>query len=96
MEITEESILQSKVDWYKCRETPGNKFLNLKECKKPKPIFKKAIILEDGNERSSPDILLNNIKFFHACLCQRQCVKTESDCLNYLSNMNIPQESNEE
>ena len=89
--ITEGSILRSKVTWFEHGENPQRNFLGLEKRNKSKMNVQKLLT----NPHSSEEITEFNevqkeLKRFYKNLYTYQSLKTEKECLEYLSKLNAP------
>ena len=92
--ITKGIILRSKTDWYELEEKSTTYFLNLEKRNKAKSHIRK-IYNENNEESADSNEILAKLKEFYSNLYKRRSSKSETDCLNYLKNINIPKLSNE-
>ena len=79
--ITAGIILPSKSKWYEHDKKSSKYFLNLDKCNKAKSHIHK---------------LLTSVEEFYSSLYKQRSVKTEKNCLEYLHDINIPQQSQSE
>ena len=88
---TEGSILRSKVRWFEHGEKSSKYFLGLEKRNKSKTHVQKLL----ANPHSSEEITEFNevqkeLKRFYKNLYTKQSLKTEKECLEYLSKLNAP------
>ena len=93
--ITEGIILRSKTDWYEHGEKSSKYFFNLEKRNKSKSHLRK-ILKSSGQETSNQTEILDNIRSYYSSLYKRCSNKSESDCLSYLTNLNLPKLSVEQ
>ena len=86
--ITEGVILCSKTDWYEHGEKSSKYFLNLEERNKSKSHMRN-ILTSSSQETSNQTEILYNIRSYYSSLYKRRSNKSESDCLSYLTNLNL-------
>ena len=89
--ITEGSILRSKVRWFEHGENSSKYFFGLEKTNKSKTHIQKLL----ANPHSPEEItefneVQNVLKRFYKNLYTKQSLKTEKDCLEYLSKLNAP------
>ena len=93
--ITEGIISRSKTDWYELGEKSTKYFLNLETRNKAKSHIRK-IYNENNEESADSNEILAKMKDFYSNLYKRRSSKSETDCLNYLKNINISKLSTED
>ena len=93
--ITEGIILRSETDWYELGDKSTKYFLNLEKRNKAKSHIRK-IYNENNEESADSNEILAKLKEFYSNLYKRRSSKSETDCLNYLKNINIPKLSTED
>ena len=93
--ITVGIILRSKTDWYELGEKSAKYFLNLEKRNKAKSHIRK-IYNENNEESADSNEILAELKEFYSDLYKRRSSESETDCLDYLKNINIPKLSTED
>ena len=93
--ITEGIIVRSKTDWYELGEKSTKYFLNLEKRNKAKSHIRK-IYNENNEESPDSNEILAKVKEFYSNLYKKRSSKSETDCLKYLKNINIPKLSTED
>ena len=93
--ITEGIILRSKTDWYELGGKSTKYFLNLEKRNKAKSHISK-IDNENNEESADSNEVLAKLKEFYSNLYKRKSSKSETDCLDYLKIINIPNLSTED
>ena len=83
--ITERIILRSKTDWYEHGEKSSKYFLNLEKRNKSKSHLRKNLT-SSSQETTDQTAILD----------KRCSNKSESDCLSYLTNLNLPKLSEDQ
>ena len=86
--IAQGIILRSKVTWYEKGEKPNRYFLNIEKRNKTKTHIRKLLI--DNQTLPNPTAILQKIKCFYNSLYTGKSLKTEQECLNYLTDINTP------
>ena len=84
-----ESSFALKQTGMNTEKNPPNIFLTLKKRNKSKSHLRK-ILTSSGQETSNETAILDNIRSYHSSLYKRCSNKSESDCLSYLTNLNLP------
>ena len=79
--IAEGIILRSKKDWYELREAKS---------------YIRKINNENNEESADSKEILAKLKEFYSYLYKRRSSESETDCLDYLHNINIPKLSTED
>ena len=93
--ITESIILRSKTDWYELREKSSKYFLNLEKRNRAKSHIRK--IYNENNEGSADsNEILAKLKECYSDLYKGRISKSETDCLDYLKNVNVHKLSTED
>ena len=85
--IAEGIILRSKSQWYEEGEKASKDFLTLEKSRKAKVCLKK-INSEEHRETCDPKIIMSELNMFYQYLYRKWSVKTEEECLKYLSKLN--------
>ena len=81
--ITQGIILRSKVALYEKGEKSNRYFLDLEKRNKTKTHISSLLI-----DNQTPTAILQKIKRFYNSLYTRKYLKTEQECLNYLTDIN--------
>ena len=89
--LPKDQFLRSKVRWFEHGEKSSKYFLGLEKRNKSKTHVQKLL----ANPHSSKEITEFNevqkeLKRFHKYLYTKQSLKTEKECLEYLSKLNAP------
>ena len=92
--ITNGIMLRSKAQWYEGKKA-SKYFLSLDENRKAKTCIRK-FKLDLYGEIVDPQLILLELKLFYKNLYKKTSVKTEKECLHYLSQVNTPNLSPEE
>ena len=94
--ITEGIIVRSKRYWYEHGEEKSSKyFLNFEKRNKSKYHLRK-ILTSSSLETTKQTVILDNIKSYYSSLHKRCSNKSESDCLSYLTTLNLPKLSEDQ
>ena len=88
--IADGVILRSKVRWYEEGEKCSKYFLSLEKCNKTSSCICK-LLMEESQEITNPEHIRKEIKSFYEILYTKRSLKTEKECLQYLSRINTPQ-----
>ena len=81
------AILQSKVQWYEEGEKCSKYFLSLEKHNKKSSCIRK-LLTEDGQVITNPEHIRKEIESFYENLYTKRSLKTEKECLEYLSRIN--------
>ena len=92
--IAEGIILRSKSQWYEEGEKASKYFLTLEKSRKAKHVSERLI--QKNVENRDPKIIMSELKPYYQNLYRKRSVKTEEECLKYLSELNTPSLSLEE
>ena len=87
--VTAGVIMRSKSSWYKHGEKSSKYFLNLEKHNKAKSHVR-SLISESGIQVNDPTEIMSKVIDFYSKLYTRQSTKTEKECLDYLSRLQIP------
>ena len=87
--ITDGIILWSEVQWYGEGEKASKYFLTLEKNMKAKTCTRR-LNSELNGQIDDPQIVMSEIKTFYSKLYKKTSVKTEEECLQYLSNLSTP------
>ena len=72
-------------------KSPPDIFFNLEKGNKSKSHLRKILTSSgSGQEASNQTAILDNIRSYYSSLYKRRSNKSESDCLSYLTNLNLP------
>ena len=93
--ITEGIILRSKASWCKHGEKSTQYFLNLEKRNKAKSHLRRIYISENV-ETTNLDQIMSSLKSFYSILYKRWSEKSETECLDFLGNLNIPKLSDDD
>ena len=85
--ITDGIIPRSKAKWYEEGEKAYKYFLKSEKNRKTKTC-KGKLNSELSSKIDNPQIIMSEIKTFYSKLYKKTSVKTEEECLQYLSNLN--------
>ena len=89
--ITEGSMLRSKVRWFEHGEKSSKYFLGLEKRNKSKTHVQKLLAnLHSSEEITEFNEVQKELKRFYKNLYTKQSLKTEKECLEYLSKLNAP------
>ena len=86
--ITQGIILRSKVTWFEKGDKSNKYLLNLERRNSSKTHVKK--LMENDTEINDASVILKHTKHFYIDLYSTRSCKTELDCLDYLSTVNMP------
>ena len=81
-------ILRSKFTWYEKGEKSNRYFLNLEKRNKTKTHIGKLLI--NNQTLTNLTVILRKIEGFYNSLYTGKSLKTEQECLNYLTDINTP------
>ena len=87
--ITAGIIMRLKSSWYEHGEKSSKYFLNLEKRNKAKSHIRSPIS-ESGIQVNDPTESMSKVRDFYLKLYTRQSTKTEKECLDYLSRLQIP------
>ena len=87
--ITDGIILRSKAQWYEEGETASKYFLTLEKNSKAETCIRR-LNSELNGQIDDPQVIMSEIKAFYSKLYKKTSVKTEEECLQYLSNLSTP------
>ena len=93
--ITEGIILHLKASWYEHGEKSTQYFLNLEKRNKAKSHLRRIFISENV-ETTNLDQIMSSLKSFYSTLYKRWSEKSETECLDFLGNLNIPKLSDDD
>ena len=85
--IADRAILWSNIQWYKEGEKCSKYFLSLEKHNKRSSCICK-LLTEDGQKITNPEHTRKEIKSFYENLYTKKSLKTERECLEYLSRIN--------
>ena len=95
--ITEGIILRSKATFYEEGEKPSKYFLSLEKSNKIKSSLCKLKWSEQSNEvTTDPKCIMTELMKFYSELYTPRSLKTETECMAYLHNLNLPKLSNDD
>ena len=81
--------MHSKSRWYEHGEKSSKYFLNLEKRNKAKSHVR-SLISESGIQVNDPAEIMSKVRDFYSNLYTRRSTKTEKECLDYLSRLQIP------
>ena len=93
--ITDDIILRFKAQWYEEGEKASSIFLTLEKIRKAKTCIRR-LNSESNGQIEDPQSIMPEVKTFYCNLYKRTSVKTEEECLQYLSKLGTPKLSEDE
>ena len=93
--ITDGIILRSKAQWYEEGEKASKYFSTLEKNRKAKTCIRR-LNSESNGQIEDPQSIMSGKKTFYSNLYKRTSVKTDEECLQYLSKLNTPKLSEDE
>ena len=93
--VTNGLIIRSKVDWYEKGEKPNKYFYNLEKRNKAKTHVKSSIDESKNTVTHDQKLIMTNLKSFHTTLYSKKSLMSEKQCMEYLTDINIPVLSSE-
>ena len=88
--FTDGIILRSKAQWYEEDEKASKYFLTLEKKNRKAKTCIRRLNSELNGQIDDPQIIMSEIKAFYSKLYNKTSVKTEEECLQYLSNLSTP------
>ena len=93
--ITDGIILRCKAQWYEEGGKASKYLLTLEKNRKTKTCIQR-LNSESNSQIEDPQSIMLEMKTFYSNLYKRTSVKTEEECLQYLSKLSIPKLSKDE